>query len=227
MKPILFPEGQTSFNTNVIGRLSDAISCTVTEERNGQYELHMEYPIDGQLMGRSTTAGLLWQRLRIIRVRSLFAFTAFPNLCRAWWRLTRRQTRSRLPTRVPLVKPWRTALPAAKVVTVRLEAMWAPVATLGMPAQVPTAATAELAVTPQEVRVAATAVPAARAATEAQAALAATAAQATATPAQAALLAAMAQPYLLVLRAAAASCAALLYCCDLAPKVINDFKQNS
>ena len=51
MKPILFPEGQTSFNTNGIGRLPDAISCTVTEERNGQYELHMEYPIDGQLMG--------------------------------------------------------------------------------------------------------------------------------------------------------------------------------
>ncbi len=50
MKPILFAEGQTSFTTNGIGRLSDAISCTVTEERNGQYELHMEYPIDGQLM---------------------------------------------------------------------------------------------------------------------------------------------------------------------------------
>lgn len=51
MKPILFPEGQTDFTTNGLGRLSDAISCTVTEERNGQYEMHMEYPIDGQLMG--------------------------------------------------------------------------------------------------------------------------------------------------------------------------------
>ena len=50
MKPILFPEGQTDFSTNGIGRLPDAISCTVTEERNGQYELHMEYPIDGQHM---------------------------------------------------------------------------------------------------------------------------------------------------------------------------------
>ena len=50
MKPILFPETQTDFSTNGLGRLSDAISCTVTEERNGQYELHMEYPIDGQLM---------------------------------------------------------------------------------------------------------------------------------------------------------------------------------
>lgn len=50
MKPILFQEGQTDFSTNGIGRLPDAISCTVTEERNGQYELHMEYPIDGQHM---------------------------------------------------------------------------------------------------------------------------------------------------------------------------------
>lgn len=50
MKPILFPEGQKTFNTNGMGRLSDAISCKVTEERNGQYELHMEYPIDGQLI---------------------------------------------------------------------------------------------------------------------------------------------------------------------------------
>ena len=50
MKPILFPEGQRVFNTNGMGRLCDAISCKVTEERNGQYELHMEYPIDGQLI---------------------------------------------------------------------------------------------------------------------------------------------------------------------------------
>ena len=50
MKPILFPEGQKTFNTNGMGRLSDAISCKVTEERNGQYELHKEYPIDGQLI---------------------------------------------------------------------------------------------------------------------------------------------------------------------------------
>ena len=51
MKPILFAEGSTDFSTNGIGRLSDAISCKVTEERNGGYELHLEYPIDGQLMG--------------------------------------------------------------------------------------------------------------------------------------------------------------------------------
>ena len=47
MKPILFAENSTSFTTNGIGRLSDAISCVVTEERNGQYELSMEYPSTG------------------------------------------------------------------------------------------------------------------------------------------------------------------------------------
>lgn len=41
MKPILFAESATAFNTNGIGRI-DCISCKVTEERNGLYELEME-----------------------------------------------------------------------------------------------------------------------------------------------------------------------------------------
>lgn len=48
MKPILFEETATSFTSNGIGRLSDALTCKVTEERNGQYELEMEYPITGE-----------------------------------------------------------------------------------------------------------------------------------------------------------------------------------
>lgn len=48
MKPILFSEASTTFTTNGIGRLTDAIACTVTEERNGSYELEMEYPVTGQ-----------------------------------------------------------------------------------------------------------------------------------------------------------------------------------
>ena len=48
MIPILFESTATSFSTNGIGRLSDAISCIVTEERNGPYELEMQYPITGQ-----------------------------------------------------------------------------------------------------------------------------------------------------------------------------------
>lgn len=48
MTPILFAEATTTFTTNGIGRLTDAISCYVTEERNGQYELAMVYPVTGQ-----------------------------------------------------------------------------------------------------------------------------------------------------------------------------------
>lgn len=48
MKPILFSENATEFNTNGIGRLADAIYCKVEEERNGIYELEMSYPISGQ-----------------------------------------------------------------------------------------------------------------------------------------------------------------------------------
>ena len=47
MKPILYPAGETQFRNNGLGRLSDAMKCIVTEERNGQYELEMQYPITG------------------------------------------------------------------------------------------------------------------------------------------------------------------------------------
>ena len=48
MIPILFEATETQFNTNGIGRLSDAISCQVEENLNGLYELTMVYPITGQ-----------------------------------------------------------------------------------------------------------------------------------------------------------------------------------
>lgn len=48
MIPILFTENSNTFTTNGIGRLSDVISCVVTEERNGQFELAMVYPADGK-----------------------------------------------------------------------------------------------------------------------------------------------------------------------------------
>lgn len=47
MIPILFPSTATEFKTQGLGALSDAISCTVTEERNGIYELEMQYPVTG------------------------------------------------------------------------------------------------------------------------------------------------------------------------------------
>ena len=47
MNPILFDANETTFATNGIGRLTNAISCAVTEERNGIYELDMVYPMKG------------------------------------------------------------------------------------------------------------------------------------------------------------------------------------
>ena len=47
MIPILFSENSTTFTSNGLGPLADAISCQVKEERNGIYELRMEYPITG------------------------------------------------------------------------------------------------------------------------------------------------------------------------------------
>lgn len=47
MKPILFPSTATEFKTHGLGVLTDAISCTVIEERNGAFELTMQYPDTG------------------------------------------------------------------------------------------------------------------------------------------------------------------------------------
>lgn len=49
MMPILYAAGTTAFNNNGMGVLRDAISCLVTEERNGPYELEMRYPVGGAL----------------------------------------------------------------------------------------------------------------------------------------------------------------------------------
>lgn len=47
MIPILYPSNQTVFETNGLGRLTDATFVQVTEQRNGIYELEMEMPISG------------------------------------------------------------------------------------------------------------------------------------------------------------------------------------
>lgn len=47
MTPILYPSTENQFTTNGIGILADAVSCIVTEELNGEYELEMQYPITG------------------------------------------------------------------------------------------------------------------------------------------------------------------------------------
>ncbi len=57
MIPILFESTETEFDNNGLGRLRDAISVVVTEERNGIYECDFEYPVTGShyddiLLGR-------------------------------------------------------------------------------------------------------------------------------------------------------------------------------
>lgn len=47
MTPILFNANETLFSSNGLGRLSDASRCIVKEVRNGEYELEMDYPMDG------------------------------------------------------------------------------------------------------------------------------------------------------------------------------------
>lgn len=49
MIPILYAASETDFTTNGIGLLADAVSCTVTEERNGAYEATLIYPVKGHL----------------------------------------------------------------------------------------------------------------------------------------------------------------------------------
>lgn len=47
MIPVLYKADATVFTTFGLGALSDCISCEVTEERNGAFELVMKYPVTG------------------------------------------------------------------------------------------------------------------------------------------------------------------------------------
>ena len=47
MKPILFDGSATTYSGNGLGRLNDCVSCEVTEQRNGIFEVEFEYPLSG------------------------------------------------------------------------------------------------------------------------------------------------------------------------------------
>lgn len=49
MIPILFSSAEKQYNNNGLGALVDVGYCTVTEARNGEYELQMQYPVNGHL----------------------------------------------------------------------------------------------------------------------------------------------------------------------------------
>ena len=51
MIPILYDKEERQFTSNGLGRLSDCLRCTVTEERNGIFECEFDYPVTGWLYG--------------------------------------------------------------------------------------------------------------------------------------------------------------------------------
>lgn len=62
MKPILYDAGRTSFPAGVdngLGVLADAMSCKVTQELNGQYELELHYPVEGIHYGEIALRAIL------------------------------------------------------------------------------------------------------------------------------------------------------------------------
>lgn len=62
MKPILYDADRTSFPAGVdngLGILADAMSCKVTQELNGQYELELHYPVEGIHYGEIALRAIL------------------------------------------------------------------------------------------------------------------------------------------------------------------------
>lgn len=60
MYPILYERNEKGFTTNGIGKLSDAVFCEVTEQRNGMYELEMRYPVSGVHFDEITEERILY-----------------------------------------------------------------------------------------------------------------------------------------------------------------------
>lgn len=59
MIPVLYSKDELLFTTNGLGRLVDAISCKVTEELNGVFELEMEYPVNGKYYPQIRNGGII------------------------------------------------------------------------------------------------------------------------------------------------------------------------
>ena len=62
MIPVLFAEDTTSFTTNGLGALANCISCKVTEKRNGEYTLTMQYPLDGIHFEDIKNDSIIWAK---------------------------------------------------------------------------------------------------------------------------------------------------------------------
>lgn len=75
--PILYKSTETDFSHNGIGMLSDCLKCLVTEERNGAYEMEMQYPMSGRHFAHIGQRSIIkcpldeergWQLFRVYRV---------------------------------------------------------------------------------------------------------------------------------------------------------------
>ena len=59
MIPILYDKNETVFTHNGVGLLAEATKATVTEERNGSYELSLQYPITGRFYSEITEGAII------------------------------------------------------------------------------------------------------------------------------------------------------------------------
>lgn len=62
MSMVLFPSGATTFETQGLGSVVDAISCNVHEVLNGEYELEMQYPITGTQYGNLQNRRIIFSK---------------------------------------------------------------------------------------------------------------------------------------------------------------------
>ena len=58
----LYDQNEKNFTTAGLCTLPDATSCVVTEERNGAYELEMQYPINGIAYSSITARRIIFCR---------------------------------------------------------------------------------------------------------------------------------------------------------------------
>lgn len=75
--PVLYKANETNFNHLGLGALADSMNVLVPEERNGQFYLEMDYPVDGvmfkelkndRLIKADASNNLKQQRFKIVRI---------------------------------------------------------------------------------------------------------------------------------------------------------------
>lgn len=60
MIPILYEKLEKNFTSNGLGRLSESISCKVTEKRNSTYQVTLEYPVCGKLANHIKVGNIIF-----------------------------------------------------------------------------------------------------------------------------------------------------------------------